>query len=227
VKSFNAFSIAEMKRTLVTLGALCLIVAGCANYVEASAPKAAFIGDSITAGHGASSERTRWTSLVSQNMGWIEYNFGRGGTGYLATSSRQGCGLDFCPNYLGMLNDVVSSGPDIVVVSGGANDMAQFVSNSGLVSRAITDTFNEVRKRLPNARIIAVGPFARDITSAVIAFDLVVQGAARTIGGQYVSMIAPTPVLQANMFIADGVHANDSGQAAIADRITSVLQRFR
>ena len=118
-ESFNALSIAEMKRILVTLGALCLILAGCSNYVQASAPKAAFIGDSITAGHGASSEQTRWTSLVSQRMGWIEHNFGRGGTGYLATSSREGCGLDFCPNYLGMLNDVVSSDPDIVVVAGG------------------------------------------------------------------------------------------------------------
>ena len=220
-----------MKRTLVTLGALCLIfagcanyLAGCANYVEAAAPKAAFIGDSITAGHGASSEQTRWTSLVSQKMGWIEHNFGRGGTGYLATSSREGCGLDFCPNYLGMLDEVASSDPDIVVVAGGENDMAQFAS--GPVSGAITDTFNGLRERLPSARIIAVGPFARDITSSVTAFDLVVQDAARAIGGEYVSLIAPKPAVQEDMFTADGVHVNDSGHAAIADRITSVLRRF-
>ena len=213
-----------MKRTLVTLGALCLILAGCSNYVQASAPKAAFIGDSITAGHGASSEQTRWTSLVSQKMGWIEHNFGRGGTGYLATSSREGCGLDFCPNYLGMLDEVASSDPDIVVVAGGENDMAQFAS--GPVSGAITDTFNGLRERLPNARIIAVGPFARDITSSVTAFDLVVQDAARAIGGEYVSLIAPKPAVQEDMFTADGVHVNDSGHAAIADRITSVLRRF-
>lgn len=216
-----------MKRTLVPLAALCLILAGCANYVQASAPTAAFIGDSITAGYGASSEPMRWTSLVSQKMGWIEHNFGRGGTGYLATSSREGCGLDFCPNYLGMLDDVASSDPDIVVVAGGGNDMPEFVSNSGPVSRAITDTFHELRKRLPNARIIAVGPFARDVTSSVIAFDRVVQDAARSIGGEYVSLIAPNPVVQEDMFLADGAHLNDSGYAAIADRITSVLHRFR
>ncbi len=216
-----------MKRTLVPLAALCLILAGCANYVQASAPKAAFIGDSITAGYGASSEPMRWTSLVSQKMGWIEHNFGRGGTGYLATSSREGCGLDFCPNYLGMLDDVASSDPDIVVVAGGGNDMPEFMSNSGPVSRAITDTFNQLRKRLPNARIIAVGPFARDVTSSVIAFDLVVQDAARAIGGEYVSLIAPNPVVQEDMFLADGAHLNDSGYAAIADRISSALHRFR
>lgn len=216
-----------MKRTLVPLAALCLILAGCATYVQASAPKAAFIGDSITAGYGASSEPMRWTSLVSQKMGWTEHNFGRGGTGYLATSSREGCGLDFCPNYLGMLDDVASSDPDIVVVAGGGNDMPEFVSNSGPVSRAITDTFNGLRKRLPNARIIAVGPFARDVTSSVIAFDLVVQDAARAIGGEYVSLIAPNPVVQEDMFLADGAHLNDSGYAAIADRISSVLHRFR
>jgi lysophospholipase L1-like esterase len=223
-----------MKRTLVTLGALCLILAGCANYlagcanyVEAAAPKAAFIGDSITAGYGASSALKRWTSLVSQRMGWIEHNFGRGGTGYLATSSREGCGLDFCPNYLGMLDEVASSDPDIVVVAGGENDLAEFASNSGPVSGAITGTFNGLRERLPNARIIAVGPFARDITSSVIAFDLVVQDAARAVGGEYVSLIAPNPVVQEDMFTADGAHVNDSGHAAIADRITSVLRRFR
>jgi lysophospholipase L1-like esterase len=214
-----------MKRTLVPLAALCLILAGCANYVQASAPKAAFIGDSITAGYGASSEPMRWTSLVSQKMGWIEHNFGRGGTGYLATSSREGCGLDFCPNYLGMLDEVASSDPDIVVVAGGENDMAEFAG--GPVSGAITDTFNGLRERLPNARIIAVGPFARDITSSVTAFDLVVQDAARAIGGEYVSLIAPNPVVQEDMFLADGAHINDSGYAAIADRITSVLHRFR
>jgi lysophospholipase L1-like esterase len=216
-----------MKRTLVTLGALCLILAGCSNDREPSGPNAAFIGDSYTAGKGASSELTRWTSLVSQKMGWIEHNFGRGGTGYLATSSREGCGLDFCPNYLEMVDDVASSDPDIVVVAGGGNDMAEFVSNSGPVSKAITDTFNELHKRLPNARIIAVGPSALDITSSVIAFDLVVQNAARAVGGEYVSLIAPTPVLQEDMFIADRAHVNDSGHAAIADRITSVLHRLR
>src|ERR1700722_3194277 len=155
-----------MKRTLVPLAALCLILAGCANYVQASAPQAAFIGDSITAGYGASSELKRWTSLVSQRMGWIEHNFGRGGTGYLATSSREGCGLDFCPNYLGMLDDVASSDPDIVVGAGGGDDMPEFVRNSGPASRGITDTFNGLRKRLPNARIIAVGPSARDVPSS-------------------------------------------------------------
>src|SRR6202035_5442745 len=113
-----------MKRTLVPLAALCLILAGWANYVQGSAPKAAFIGDSITAGYGASSEPMRGTSLVSQKMGWIVHNFGRGGTGYLATSSREGCGLDFCPNYLGMLDDVASSDPDIVVVAGGGSHIA-------------------------------------------------------------------------------------------------------
>ena len=38
MKSFNAFSIAEMKRTLVTLGALCLILAGCSNSVRGFRP---------------------------------------------------------------------------------------------------------------------------------------------------------------------------------------------
>jgi lysophospholipase L1-like esterase len=182
---------------------------------------AAFIGDSYTEGAGASAVEKRWSTLVSQKMGWQESNFGRGGTGYLVSSPDR-------PNYLGMANEVAATHPDIVVVSGGQNDMAEFIGDSGPVSEAITDTFKDLRAQLPRARIIAVGPsFPGDVTPSLVVFDSDVQRAARAVGGEYVSLIAPTPALQADMFIADNTHVDDSGHAAIADRVVYVLTHIR
>jgi len=62
-----------------------------------------FIGDSYTHGTGSSSKALRWSSVVSSAEGWSEVNLGRGGTGYKATSSNNGCGLKYCPNYAEMV----------------------------------------------------------------------------------------------------------------------------
>jgi lysophospholipase L1-like esterase len=181
-------------------------------------PNVAFVGDSYTQGLGASEPDKRWTSLVSQRMGWNEHNFGRGGTGYLA-SSRYG------PNYLGMLDQVAASNPDIVVVSGGQNDRTPFEQNDPAVPQAITSTFSELRNRLPNVRIVAVGPsYPGPTTPSLIALSLDVENAARAVGGEYVSLIAPMPVVQEEMIIPDRLHVDDSGHAAIADRVVSVLR---
>jgi lysophospholipase L1-like esterase len=184
----------------------------------ATYPNAAFMGDSYTLGQGASVPALRWTSRVSRKMGWTEHNFGRGATGYLRASQ-------WGPNYLGMLDEVAASNPDIVVVAGGQNDIQAFTSNSAPVSAAISDTFNAVRARLPNARIIAIGPSAAGaITPSLTEFDSVVQDAAHAVGAEYVSLIAPMPVLEPYMFSPQFPgHPNDLGYAAIADRITSVL----
>jgi lysophospholipase L1-like esterase len=184
---------------------------------------AAFIGDSYTIGTGASEPKKRWTTLVSQAMGWTEHNFGRGGTGYVTTSISSKTNM-FNPNYLGVLDQVAASNPDIVVVAGGQNDMSRFARGNSAVAEAITDTFNGLRSRLPNACIIAIGPSVPGpATPSAIAFDLDVQGAARAVGAEYVSLIAPTPALQPDMVIADGVHVDNSGHQAIADRVISVL----
>jgi hypothetical protein len=57
----------------------------------------------------------------------------------------------------------------------------------------------------------------------LIAFSLDVENAVHAVGGEYVSLIAPTPVVKEEMIIPDRLHVDDSGHAAIADRIVSVL----
>ena len=48
-------------------------------------PTVAFIGDSYSAGMGATLMENRWTSVLSRDQGWTESNFARGGTGYVTT----------------------------------------------------------------------------------------------------------------------------------------------
>lgn len=176
---------------------------------------AAFMGDSYVSGSGPSTPDKRWTSLVSQQMGWVEHNYGAGGTGYWRSSAAN-------PNYLGRVSAVIADNPDIVVVSGGQNDIEGFAYDSAPVSDAIARTYAALHAGLPNARIIAVGPSSPQGDSPQLyALDQQVQAAAQATGSEYVSLAAPA-VIQPDMVVADG-HVNDLGHSAIAQRVVSGL----
>lgn len=184
-------------------------------------PVAAFIGDSYTAGVGASAKSKRWTTLVAASQGWEEDNLGRGGTGYLTTAGLQGCGRAVCPNYQGMLSDVSALKPDIVVVAGGQLDQVQDPAKE---SAAIAAFYRSLRSRLPDAKIIAVGPSSPDATPGthIDAIDKEVRAAATAIGATYVELLHPS-VIAPSMVLADNTHVNDAGHAAIAARVEAAL----
>lgn len=184
-----------------------------------SRPVAVFLGDSYTQGTGASKPAAQWTSLVSANEGWREENLGRGGTGFLATSTFQGCGLEFCPNYGAMIPDAVFTQPSVLVISGGQNDFNTFVTSRQSVVEAINSTYAAARAAFPDLRIICVGPSTpNDVDPDFIAFDQTVHNAATSVGADYVSLIAP-PVIEKSMVLFDGGHVDDAGHAAIAERV--------
>jgi len=159
-------------------------------------------------------------------MGWSEDDFGRGGTGYVRTNTPgQPCRHnDSCPNYPGIVDEVAATHPDIVVVAGGQNDLTEFDVHRDLVAASIAGTFTALRAQLPDARIIGIGPSVpRAVTDSVVAFNDDVQGAVRAVGGEFVSLIAPTPVILPDMVLPDRTHVNDAGHAAIAARIVDAL----
>jgi lysophospholipase L1-like esterase len=123
-----------------------------------------------------------------------------------------------------MLDQVADVHPDIVVVAGGLNDRRVFASNPADVAHAVMDTFHQLRDRLPQAQIVAIGPtFFADVTPELVAFDQFVEDAADSVGAEFVSLISPTPVLRAEMFLPDHLHVDEAGHSAIADRILSTL----
>lgn len=190
----------------------------------ATLPQAVFLGDSYTQGTGASVPSKRWTSLVSAAFKWEEINNGRGGTGYVSTSNVDGCGLSFCPNIEAMADQAIEEAPAVVVVSGGQNDFPTFIEDPAAVSDRLTATYQKIRKALPKAKIVAVGPSTPwGVGGPVIGLDAAVQKAAKAVGAKYVSLISPD-VIKEEFVLSDGGHVNDAGHKAIADRVIGALR---
>lgn len=182
-----------------------------------------FLGDSYTQGTGASALPNRWTSLLSGAEGWTEINLGRGGTGFVTTSSVNGCGLDYCPSYGEMLSAAADQDPDRLIIAGGQNDFRTFLDDPDTVTAAIFKVYADARSAFPSIPIIAVGPSSpTGETDTLIDFDAAVQAAAASIGAQYISLLDP-PVVVRDLVLPDGAHVGDAGHQAIASRVAERL----
>lgn len=183
---------------------------------EAGPPVAAFLGDSYTEGIGASGQENRWSTLVSLELGWEEMNHGISGTGY--ATNAQG------PGYANRLDDVIADNPDVVVVSGGQNDFSTYQFDPQGTLQAISSVYEELRAELPDAEIIAVGPSTPSaVDQTVFALDAAVQEAAESVDATYVSLLDPD-VFTLDMIQPDGVHVDDAGHAAIAERVINAVE---
>jgi len=151
-------------------------------------PTAVFIGDSYTAGAGSTDAAHNFAEQVGVAEGWIVKNAGRGGTGYLNTASKAGCGLDYCPNYREMIPIAEKSQPSIIVVSGGRNDL-----NKSGVAAQIAAFYTDLRTAFPKATILATSPLWDDDRApagiATIAGE--VKAAVKAAGGTYLDIGQP------------------------------------
>jgi len=187
-------------------------------------PLAVFLGDSYTAGTGATTDSSRWSSLVAQERGWHELNFGLGGTGYATSAGVNGCGQKYCPSYRESVKEIAQLQPDVVVVAGGQNDFATSESKPATVTRAIGATIEGLRKSLPDAQIIVVGPSTPSgAGDTAVTMEAAVRRAAKGADATFISLLEPRPVIRGPMVLPDKVHVNDSGHAAIARRVLDGL----
>ena len=188
-----------------------------------SRPTAVFIGDSYSAGVGATSEQKRWVNRVAYAEGWTLVNLAAGGTGYAISAGQAGCGEDYCPPYRGVLDRVRALDPAIVVVSGGRNDLG--VSDAKAVA-AIQAFYPALRQAAPKATIYATSPIWDDSPAPVrlTALGPVVQRAAEGVGGVYLDIGQPLRGSSANV-IGDSVHPSDIGHGLIADAVLGTLKR--
>jgi hypothetical protein len=187
-------------------------------------PTAMFMGDSSVGGAGASAPDRRWSSLVSAAVGWEESNQARPGTGYISTD--EGCdGAAECTSYTEVLPEVVAAVPPIVVIGGGRGDAEQDPLD---VAALVADVYEAARIGLPDARIIAVGPWTGEPapTDSTLALDAAVRAAADSVGASYVSLIAPMAVTPSMVSEDDDEQVlNDTGHSAIAGRVLAALGR--
>ncbi|MDF7641717.1 SGNH/GDSL hydrolase family protein [Bifidobacterium sp. ESL0784] len=107
------------------------------------------VGDSYAAGFRATNDEARWSTIVCRKMGWREYNYAIGGTGY-----ELGGGNNFLGQAQKAKNDGVD--PDVVLVAGGRND-----GPTNIEAQA-TQLFTWLRSAWPAARLIAIPCFWGD-----------------------------------------------------------------
>lgn len=176
--------------------------------------KVAFLGDSFTAGTGASSKFDRWSTLVAKENGWIELNYGSGGTNYGTESQHTGG-----KPYKDRLSDLIVSQPEIVIVSSAGNSL-DVDQKTG-----IHKTFQTIRERLPDTKLIATSPYyrAEEMPPEYESFaDDIKRGSERA-GGLYLDIGHPL-LGHSNGVAEDGAHPNELGYQLIASAIQDALE---
>lgn len=176
----------------------------------------AFLGDTYTAGGGATEPANRWTTLVSLQLHLTERNFGGSESGYGTA------GPDGSAAFVDQLTEIAATNPDAVVIAGGAFDFLGS-STTDEVSSAITRTFADLRARLPNTQLIAISPIwpSLDIPPRLSEIGSQIEAAVSSAGGSYISTdqrwAADPSRLSAEKL------PNDSGHAALAEAIGTAL----
>ena len=175
----------------------------------------AFLGDSYAFGTGASTQSKRWADLVSLKQGWVEKNLSDNSTSYSTV------GAPGSTSYRSRLNAVVATGAQIVVVSGGRNDVGVA---AGQFRGDVRATFAGIHAGLPRARIIVVSPTWGNDPAPQPLTDLIsiVKAEAERAGATYLDIGEPM-FGQSSMVGADGWHPNDAGYAAIAAAVERAL----
>lgn len=219
-------------RSLASVAALALGLTACAatpapdaTATPGTGPLVAFYGDSYTLGTGASDPALRWSTIISEDRGWREFNPSVNGLGFVNHRS------DFGENDLPAL--VIAQDPDIVFVTMGLNDNFSFAGRSDLILETITDDLTRLREALPDARIIVVEPFwyTEDrpesvptiigwVESAAARIDADwIPGASRWLDGHYAGS-------DDSWMAADGLHPSDVGYAHMAEEMDAALGRL-
>lgn len=216
--------------------------------MELKGKKIAFLGDSITQGVGTSADEHIFLNVIARETGAECFNYGRSGTRIAWQRDQRDLPADAIPFYT-RVEDMIPDA-DVVVVFGGTNDFGHGDAPMGTMSDRREDTFygayhvlmEKLIVKYPTAQLIVMTPLHRLGEEDMPLNERKVRRAA-TLGG-YVQairqvaefygvpvvdlyancMIQPrVPVLQ-QMYLPDGLHPSDAGNALIAKCLLSTLK---
>jgi len=210
---------------LLLVGVIVLVAAvvGAIAYTHHRRPVAVFLGDSYTAGAGASEPAKSAPYLLAQHYDWRAVMLARSATGYISAvdPGQVWCGLAHCPSYTESIPDTAAASPDVVIVNGGRNELS--ISGTPAWIQGVSDFFTELHRAVPHAKIIATSPIWDDDPTPpeIATMGQVVRQAVTTVGGIYVDLGEPL-LGRPDLVASDGVHPNDAGNAAIAAAFEAV-----
>jgi len=215
-----AFAVALGMGMIVALSGCAADAAGPEHPVDPNATKVAFYGDSYTLGTGASSESKRWSTIISTERGWSEFNPSVNGLGFI--NNRQNFGDGDEPS------QVIADDPDILFITMGLNDNFSYDFAADQIKAQITADFDRLKKALPDARIIVVEPFwyTDDRPKSLGVISGWVKDAAATIGADYIPGASHWIEGHPEWMAADGLHPNDAGYAAMAKQMDAALKNL-
>jgi lysophospholipase L1-like esterase len=192
-------------------------------------PTVVFYGDSISTGwRGITSPRARWTSLVSDELGWHEVNLSIDGMAFYrrrgARPSAEQPPSDSVEDTT-LLDTAIRLAPAAVVVSLGANDSMLLEGNEGLIRDSIHRDLRRLRDELPG-RPVVVAPFFTwsqlpPRTGQIVTWE---REAADEYGHLFLDALFTPIEAEPSMLCDDGIHPNDLGHRALADSILPQLR---
>ena len=186
--------------------------------VDDGRPRVAFYGDSYTLGTGATSLDKRWSTIISEDRGWAEFNPSVNGLGFV---NNRGPGQDL-PDL------VIGDDPDIVFITMGLNDNFSYDFAANEIRAAITADFTKLKMALPDARFIVVEPFwyTDERPASLGVISTWVQDAAAAIDADYIPGASHWIEGHPEWMAEDGLHPNDDGYAEMARRMDAELRKI-
>jgi acyl-CoA thioesterase I len=184
----------------------------------AAAVSVVFLGDDYTAGAGASSDSDAWARRVAKRLGVQATLIGASGAGY----AKRGADGD---SYQSLVGQVVAARPDVVVVSGGRNDVTDNLSTLRDDARTVFSTLHD---QVPDAALLALAPWWGDSPhpSKLAPVDGAVRSGVEAARGTYLDIA--DPLAGHPEWMADEADPNDRGHLAIADAVTQpIAERIR
>lgn len=201
-----------------------------------------FLGDSITEGHGTSSEAARFTSLIAAQTGAVTRCYGIGGTRIARQtkpSDNPRHDLDFNSRVAEMAPDA-----DVVAVFGGTNDFGHGDAPFGTFADRTADTFcgavhalfTALIVKYPTSTIIVLTPMHRlgeDVPNrhgrVLKDYVEVIRQTAEYYALPVLDLFASSgvqpavPVMQ-EKYMPDGLHPNDAGHVRLSHQIVRFIE---
>ncbi len=203
-----------------------------------------FLGDSITEGHGCSSEETRFTNKIAAEYGAITRNYGIGGTRIarqMKPSENPRLDLYFPLRVAEMTPDA-----DLIVVFGGTNDFGHGDAPFGDFADRTADTFcgalhvlyTSLLEKYPDCPIMVMTPLHRATEDIPNMHGRVLKDYVDMLRrtAEYYSLpvldlwaeygVQPAvPAMQA-AYMPDGLHPNDAGHVILTRKITQFIKNL-
>ena len=183
--------------------------------VGPDSPVVAFYGDSYTLGTGAADPTNRWSTVICERRGWVEFNPSVNGLGFV-NNRREGVDLP---------GQIIAEDPDIVFVTMGLNDNFSYQRAGTGIRDQINVDFERLTAALPEARFIVVEPFwfTDERPESVEVIIRWVHEAADEIGADWIPDASHWIEGHPEWMASDGLHPNDDGYAEMARRMESEL----